>query len=171
VLLLFIIVGLRIWSEDRQHFNILLNNKIYIPKVLRKEILKWYNTTLHHPGIVRTEKSIKFHSTWPGMRTDIEKYMKKCRICQLCKNPHKLYGYSYKQDINQGPWHTICVNTIGPYSVTKKHDMELNLLAITICDPATGWFDVTEIEDKTAAETAKIFDQIWFVVILDLYVA
>jgi hypothetical protein len=89
VLLLFIIVGLRIWSEDRQHFNILLNNKIYIPKVLRKEILKWYNTTLHHPGIVRTEKSIEFHSTWPGMRTDIEKYMKKCRICQLCKNPHR----------------------------------------------------------------------------------
>jgi hypothetical protein len=49
--------------------------------------------------------------------------------------------------------------------------MELNLLAITICDLATGWFEVTEIKDKTAAETAKIFDQIWFVVILDLYVA
>jgi hypothetical protein len=37
------------------HNIILLNNKIYIPKILRKEILKWYHTTLHHPGIVRTK--------------------------------------------------------------------------------------------------------------------
>jgi hypothetical protein len=27
---------------------------------------------LHHPGIFRTEKYIKYHLTWPGMRTDIE---------------------------------------------------------------------------------------------------
>jgi hypothetical protein len=46
------------------HNVILLNNKIYIPKSLRKEILKFYHTTLHHPGIVRTEKSIKSHLTW-----------------------------------------------------------------------------------------------------------
>jgi hypothetical protein len=104
---------------------ILLNNKIYIPKTLRKEILKWYHTTLHHPGIVRTEKSVKSYLTWPGMRTDIEQYIQKCRICQLCKNPRKKYGYLSKQDINQDPWHTICVDTIGLYSVTTKHDKEL----------------------------------------------
>jgi hypothetical protein len=68
---------------------ILLNNKIYIPKTLRKEILKCYHTTLHHPGIDRTEKSIKSHLNWPGMRTDIEQDIQKCRICQLCKNPRK----------------------------------------------------------------------------------
>jgi hypothetical protein len=68
---------------------ILLNNKIYIPKTLRKEILKWYHMTLNHPGIVRTEKSIKSHLNWPGMRTDIEQKIQKCRICQLCKNPRK----------------------------------------------------------------------------------
>jgi hypothetical protein len=49
--------------------------------------------------------------------------------------------------------------------------MELNLLAITICDPATGWFEVAAIKDKTAAETAKILIKYGFVVILDLYVA
>jgi hypothetical protein len=51
---------------------ILLNNKIYIPKTLRKENLKLYHTTLHHPGIFRTEKPIKSYLTWPGMRRDIE---------------------------------------------------------------------------------------------------
>jgi hypothetical protein len=37
------------------HNVILLNNKMYITKTLRKEILKWYHTTLHHLGIVRTK--------------------------------------------------------------------------------------------------------------------
>jgi hypothetical protein len=69
------------------HNLILLNNKIYIPKALRKEILKWYHTKFCHPGIVRTGKYIESHLTWPGMRTDIKQYIPKCRICQLCKNP------------------------------------------------------------------------------------
>jgi hypothetical protein len=151
------------------HNVIFLNNKIYIPKTLRKEILKWYHTTLHHPGIVRTEKSIKSHLTWPGVRTDIEQYIQKLRICQLRKNPRKKYGYlskqdidprkkygySSKQDINQDPWHTICVYTIGPYSVTTKHDKELNLLAITICDPATSWFEVAEIKIRMRQKRLK----------------
>jgi hypothetical protein len=72
------------------------------------------------------------------------------------KNLRKKYGYLSKQNINQDLWHTICVNTIGPYSVTTKHDKVLNLLATTICDPKTGWFEVAEIKDKTASETAKI---------------
>ena len=75
------------------------------------------------------------------MRADIEQYIKKCRVCQLCKNPRTKYGYLSKQDITQDPWSTICVDTIGPYSVTTKHDKELHLLAITICDPVTGWFE------------------------------
>jgi hypothetical protein len=33
---------------------------------------------------------------------------------------------------------------------------------MTICDPATGWFEVAEIRDKSATQTAKILDQVWF---------
>jgi hypothetical protein len=33
------------------HEVILFNNKIYIPKTLRKPILSWYHTALRHPGI------------------------------------------------------------------------------------------------------------------------
>jgi len=49
-----------------------------------------------------------------------------------------------KQNINQDPWNT------------------LNVFAITIFDPATGWFEVAELKDKTAQETSKVLDQVWF---------
>jgi hypothetical protein len=67
------------------HNVILLNDKIYIPTTVRKEIIKWYHGTLHNPGIFRTEKTIKSHLTWPGMRTDIKQYLQKCLICSMLR--------------------------------------------------------------------------------------
>jgi hypothetical protein len=29
-------------------------------------------------------------------------------------------------------------------------------------DPATGWFEMQQIENKTAAEVADIFEKTWF---------
>jgi transposase InsO family protein len=46
--------------------------------------------------------------------------------------------------------------------VTTKYEKELSIQAITMCDPATGWFEVAEIKDKISEGTAKIFDQTWF---------
>ncbi len=144
------------------HEVILFNNKIYIPKTLRKPILSWYHTALRHPGIQRTERTIRSHLVWPGLSSDVEKHIKSCHQCQRCKNPRKKYGHLALKDIDQNPWDTICVDLIGPYTVTTKHEKELNLHALTMCDPATGWFEVAEIKDKTSEGTAKILDQTWF---------
>jgi hypothetical protein len=59
----------------------------------------------------------------------------------MCKNPHKNYGHLSLKDIDQNPWDTICVDLIGPYTITTKHGKELNLHALTMCDPATGWLE------------------------------
>ena len=139
------------------HEVILFNNKIYIPKILRKPILSWYHTALQHPGIQRTERTIRSHLVWPGLSKDVEKHIKSCHQCQRCKNPRKKYGHLSLKDIDQNPWDTICVDLIGPYTITTKHEKELTLHALTICDPATGWFEVTEIRNKTSGGTAKIF--------------
>jgi hypothetical protein len=87
------------------------------------------------------------------MRLDIEEYVQRCCTCQICKNSLKI------QDINQDPWHTICADTIGPCSVTTKHEKELKLLAITFCNHLTGRYKDSQ-KTYTAAETAKIADQV-----------
>jgi Integrase zinc binding domain len=107
-------------------------------------------------------KNNTFTSVWPGLSSDVEKYIKSCHQCQRCKNPCKKYGHLPFKDIDQNPWDTICVDLIGPYTVTTKHEKELSLQAITICDPATGWFEGAKIKDKTSEGTAKILDQTWF---------
>jgi hypothetical protein len=59
-------------QKTDSHNALLLKNKIYIPKTLRKEIQKCKHMILHYPRIARTEKYIKFHSTWPRMRTGMD---------------------------------------------------------------------------------------------------
>jgi RNase H-like domain found in reverse transcriptase/Integrase zinc binding domain len=144
------------------HDVILFNNKIYIPKALRKPILSWYHTALQHPGIQRTERTMRSHLVWPGLSSDVEKHIRSCHQCQRCKNPRKKYGHLSLKNIDQNPGDTLCVDLIGPYTITTKHGKKLNLHALKRCDPATGWFEVAEIRNKTYEGTAKILDQTWF---------
>jgi hypothetical protein len=141
---------------------ILFHGKIYIPKPLRKQVLQWYHEMLQHPGATRTERTIRQHMTWPGLSTDVEEYVKHCRKCQICKNPRQKYGKLPVKQFEGNPWDTICVDLVGPYSVTTKDDKEITLLAMTICDPATGWFEIAEIHDKRAETAAIVLDRTWF---------
>ena len=59
-------------------------------------------------------------------------------------------------------WHTLCVDQIGPYSVTAKNGHLWTLNAMTMVDPATGWFKIVEIPNKKADTAAKLLDQTWF---------
>ena len=97
--------------------------------------------------------------TWPGLTQDVEDYVKSCHECQLCKNPRKNYGYIPFKEVKQTPWDTVCVNLIGPYSMTTKTERELHLQAMTMADPATGWFKTVEYVDRKAATIADLVEQ------------
>ena len=69
------------------------NDKIVVPRTLRKRLINWYHTTLMHPGINRTERTIGMHSTWPKLHDDVEKICKHCKTCQLTKKTTIKYGH------------------------------------------------------------------------------
>ena len=56
-----------------------LNGKIYIPEKLQLQTVAWYQKYLSHPGQVRTEQTLRQHFTWPGLRTNVEKFCKTCK--------------------------------------------------------------------------------------------
>ncbi|CAJ1959749.1 unnamed protein product [Cylindrotheca closterium] len=141
---------------------ILFHKKIYVPKPLRQHVLQWYHDMLQHPGVTRTERTIRQHLTWPGLRHDVETHVKHCRKCQLCKNPKLKYGKLPVKEFTYKPWNTICVDLIGPYTVSTKDGKDIKLHAMTICDPATGWFEIVEIDDKKSLTTSTMLDRVWF---------
>jgi len=108
------------------------------------------------------EATIRATMAWSGMRQQIKDHVKKCKQCQLSKGSTKSYGHLPPTEMeNPVPWNRINVDLIGPRRVqTPKGPKELR--ALTIIDPATGWFEVKAIDAPTAANTAAAIDDVWF---------
>ena len=145
------------------------SDRIVVPKVLQAKILEWYHHLLVHPGRDRTLKSIQQHFYWKGMSKDVEKYCKKCPICQTCKVNKKKYGLLPAKEPEVVPWHQLCVDLIGPYKIpirkyAKSKDVKKKystIWCVTMIDPATSWFEMKQIPNKEAHTVAQAVEQAW----------
>jgi hypothetical protein len=54
------------------------------------------------------------------------------------------------------------VDLIGPYQIRRKGKKPLRLQAVTMIDPATGWFEVAEISSKESITVAEQVNKYWF---------
>jgi hypothetical protein len=137
------------------------NGKIVIPTSLRQRTVEWYHQYLLHPGLNRTEESIRQHLTWPTLRDDVRNHVSRCAICQKNKKQTKKYGQLPAKDADVVPWERLCVDLIGEYKIARKGRKKLTMKAVTMIDPATGWFEIVRYEDKRAITIANIIEQTW----------
>ena len=139
------------------------NGKIVVPRALQGRIIAWIHHYLVHPGENRMEKTIGRLFEWPQMREQVRHYVKTCRKCQLSKVNTKKYGHLPPKEAEAStPWNRVNVDLIGPYSVKKKGIKQtLQLRAMTMIDPATGWFEVAEIDAPSSDACQQAFDDVW----------
>jgi hypothetical protein len=83
-------------------------------------------------------------------------------LCQKAKPTNQKYGKLPAKLAEEHPWDTLCVDLIGPYKIERKGKKDLKLWCLTMIDPATGWFKMAQIENKTAAEVADTCETRWF---------
>jgi hypothetical protein len=103
-----------------------------------------------HPGQTRTEQTIRNTMTWPGLTQDVERLCSTCPVCQLSKKELKKYGLLPPKTAESDPWVMVCVDLVGLFTIKtpiKTH----SLLALTMIDPATGWFEIVKATNKLAA--------------------
>ncbi len=80
-------------------------------------------------------------------------------------------------------WRVLCVDLIGPYTLKGKDGTIIDLVALTMINPATSWFEVVglrlvhrlkaitvhgkessiveEIFDKTSKRIARLVNKTW----------
>jgi transposase InsO family protein len=146
---------------DKAHQLICHNGKIVLPTSLQLKTVEWYHNTLCHPGETRTELTIRQHFDWKGLRATVHSVCKKCGTCQKAKVTNQKYGKLPPKEAEANPWDTLCVDLIGPYKIKRKGKKELVLWCLTMIDPVTGWFEMAQIANKTAAEVANVCEQAW----------
>ena len=151
--------------------------KIVLPEPLQLKATEWYHTHLLHPGETRMELTIGQHFCWKGMRATIQRVRKACQICKTIKRSNRKYGLLPPKEPETIPWHTLCIDLIGPYKIGKRGKLtenkllsdpdktrskhEVHLWCLTMIDPATGWFEIEEIPNRRADFIANILEMAW----------
>jgi transposase InsO family protein len=117
--------------------------------------MAWYHKFICHHGATRTEATIRSTMMWPRLTKDVQAHCKTCKLCQLHMKNRKQYGkLPAKVEI-------VCVDLVGPWSVKTPSGTE-KLEALTAIDPATGWFGIVYIPDKSAETVMDTFHNCWF---------
>ena len=155
---------------DKSYTLVTKDNRIVLPKCMQKKAVEWYHGVLMHPGETRTELTMAQHYCWIGMRDTVTRVCQKCASCQLFKTDQRKLGHLPEKTPEMIPWDKLCIDLIGPYKIgkvkTKKgkpddHSEVTQLHAMTMIDPATGWFEMVEISGKRADYIANVLEQTW----------
>ena len=132
---------------------------------MEKKATEWYHTHLLHPGEKRLELTLRQHFTFIGLTSKVKRVCKACNVCRSLKRHNtKKYGKLPVKDPELIPWHTLCIDLIGPYTFgkkTEKVDDTVTLHCLTMIDPATGWFEIAKIQNKRADEVANVLEHTW----------
>jgi len=142
--------------------------KIYLPKALQHKCATWCHDYLMHPGETRLEFTIAQHCTWVGLRPTVQHVIKACPNCELYKKNSKKYGLLPPKPTPEIiPWHTLCVDLIGPCNCGVKNEKEpekdtfVQPHCLTMIDPATRFFECCEIMHKRACYVANHLETSW----------
>ena len=146
--------------SDSTYEIVTRNGKIVIPVSLQLRATEWYHLYLLHPGETRMELTMGQHYCWKGMRNTIQQVCKACSICKKTKVRHTKYGLLPPKNPEVIPWHTLCIDLIGPYKFGDKKNL-VSLHCLTMIDPATGWFEIAEIPTKRADDVVNILEFSW----------
>ena len=78
------------------------------------------------------------------------------------------YGHLPAKKAEVVPWNQLCVDLVGPYTIPinspnkawKRKNFN-ELWCVTMIDPATSWFEMVEIDNKTPTNIANIVEMTW----------
>ena len=110
---------------------------------------------------MHTEEMIREHLTWPNLREDVRYHVSICLVCQKNKKQTKKYGHLPAKEAEGTPWEHLCVDLIGEYKTKWKGKKMLKMKAVTMIDPATGWFEIIQYSDKKSITIANLVEQTW----------
>ena len=153
-------IGLLAFSVVHLCELIVRDDKIVLPSNLQALATEWHHTHLLHPGEKRLEMTMRQHFTFIGLRPMVRRVCTGCNTCKRLKKRHNKCGTLPPKDPELIPWHTLCIDLIGPCTFGKKKN-EVTLHCVTMIDPATGWFEIVEMPNRQADFIANTLEMTW----------
>jgi hypothetical protein len=112
------------------------------------------NPTGGHLGMNRTYERIKLFVSWPGMKQEIEEYVRRCEVCQ--KNKITQNKTKMPLQITTTPdvvWEKCSLDIVGPLTTT----VDGNKYLLTFQDELSKFTLAVPIQQQDAGTVAKAF--------------
>jgi hypothetical protein len=143
---------------------IIYDGLIFVPRKCRKEVIREEHDqrTAGHFGIARTMERVSRNYYFPGMRREIEQYVRNCDICRRAKHKtRKEHGKLQPLQVPTRPWESVTMDFIVklPKSREPVTGVEYDSI-MTVVDRFTkrAYF-IPYLEATGAEETAYVFDR------------
>ena len=105
---------------------------------------------------------IRQHLYWPRIRKSVQKEVTNCDTFQRKKWSNIKYGQLPAREAEEIPRNKLYVDLIGAYFIDRKGKKEdLYLKAVTVIDPVTGWFEITQYNDKRSISIVNLVETTW----------
>ena len=108
-----------------------------------------------HMGVERTHSLIKLNAYWPGLRSDVQKFVASCNRCQLFKPVTNLNKAPMKPITTSRPMEVWALDIMGPLPLTSSGSRYI----LVATDLFSKWVEASPLVDQTAASVAQAFLQ------------
>ena len=134
----------RLLMDDREFIQIVA------PSSIRSRIIDGYHNKLGHLGRDRTIDFIRKRFYWPGMVSELEQWVKHCRLCILRKHPNATERAPLVNVSTTHPMELVCMDFL---TLEPSHGYE-NVLVIT--DHFSKFAQAIPTKSQTAPTTARV---------------
>jgi hypothetical protein len=89
--------------------------RLYVARspALRARLLREVHDAAGHFGAAKTLEQLARTCYWPGMRNDVDDYVRTCRACQHSKDPTTApYGLALPLPVPPARWHTVTMDVV-----------------------------------------------------------
>ena len=131
------------------------NHQLIVPATLIHDVIRQNHDPPYaaHAGVKRTHSLISLRYWWPGMRKDIENYVKCCDLCQRRKENREFTAPLGKPETPTSPFEVTAMDITGPYPLTPRG----NRFLLTFVDHLTKYVEAYPIPDVTAETCARVY--------------
>ena len=123
------------------------------PAKYRKELMHEKHR-ITHLGVRKTTQRIQLDWYWPGMHTDIRRYVSTCERCQKAKVTSNTTSNSQYHLYAGRPWQTVAIDLCGPFPRTPRGNTQI----LVLTDHFTRWQDALPLSDGKAETVAQALE-------------
>lgn len=132
----------------------ILTKVLVIPASERLQVLQECHGTAHM-GVERTHDLVRANCYWPGLRTDVQKFVASCPRCQLCKPVTNRNKAPLQPIVTTQPMEVWAVDIMGPLPSTPSGARYI----MVATDLFSKYVEAVPLVNQTAASVAQAIVQ------------